>query len=325
MLSHLARSKTLRFLAGAACAAVFGAAGALVAQPPEPLPPSAPVTAVVPTAAPAAPAPVAPAPVPRRPVPIAIAEVTLASSVLAALDADPMLKDTNVIVSVVDRGAVIGGPVTSEDVKKRVEAVVRGVPGVESVKNLCFVNTDADPLLRAMAERLKPGAKPAQPPPLPGVALSPSAPVGSLPPFAPLPMSDLLAGMTPPNKVVARSTDLPPVNLLGDPVAPSGAVPKVRVPPLTAPAPAAAPPPPLPTAPGALTGSPGAPADLRTAVRTVRGSDPRFARLTVDVKADGVLFVSGWCAATADVRDFATELRKLPGVVRIVVDPALVK
>ena len=57
------------------------------------------------------------------------------------------MKDVNVIVSVVDRGAVVGGPVTSEDIKKRVESVIRDVPGVESVKNVCFVQSDPDPLV----------------------------------------------------------------------------------------------------------------------------------------------------------------------------------
>ena len=90
---------------------------------------------------------------------MAISDVALARSVLAAIDADPVLKDVNLIVSIVDRAAVIGGPVVSEDVKKRVEQVVRGVAGVESVKNVCFVQTEPDPLLRAIAQRLKPDAK----------------------------------------------------------------------------------------------------------------------------------------------------------------------
>jgi hypothetical protein len=323
MLSHLSRSKLLRRFAGATCVAVSGAAGALIAQQPEPLPPAAPVTA------PITPAPVAeppkPVAVPRKPV--AVAEVTLARTVLAAIDADPVLKDVNLIVSVVDRGAVVGGPVTSEEVKKRVEVVIRGVPGVESVKNVCFVQTDADPLLRAMAERLKPDAKPAAPPTLPGVALAPSAPEGFLPPVRNEPPSDLLAG-TKPNTVVALNPQLPPVSVLGAPVAPAGVSTVAKVAPLPPLPPVTPPTPALPTAPGALTGSapaPAKPVDLQAAALAVRKSDPRFARFTVELKPDGALFISGRSASTADVGDFATELRKIPGAGRIVVDPALVR
>ena len=66
-----------------------------------------------------------PLPPPAPPVmvakPVTISDVTLARAVLAAFDADPVLKDANILVSVVDRGAVIGGPVNSEEVKKRAE------------------------------------------------------------------------------------------------------------------------------------------------------------------------------------------------------------
>jgi hypothetical protein len=225
-----------------------------------------------------------------------------------------VLKDVNLVVSVVERGAVVGGPVTSEDVRKRVEVVVRGVPGVESVKNVCFVTTDGDPLLRAMAERLKPGTRPTSPPPLPGVALAPTVPAGYLPPVPPDPESELLAGIQRSNKVDAQYVPLPP-SVLGAPVAPAepGAT--------SRPAPPAAP------APGALTGStaPAQPPDLPTAARAAARAEPRFARFTVELKPDGALFVSGASANTSDVRDFVTELRKLPGAGRIVVDPALVR
>jgi hypothetical protein len=273
MLTHLSRSKLLRRVAGAACLVVSGAAGALIAQQPaEPLP--APLTA-----------PVAPTPVAPAPRPVAIAEITLARTVLATLDADPVLKDVNLIVSVVDRSAVIGGPVTSEDVKKRAEAVVRGVPGIESVKNVCFVQTDADPLLRAMAERLKPGAQSDTTPPLPGVALAPAAPAGFLPGVPAEPPRDLLA--LKPNTVAARPA-LPPVSVLGAPVAPAGSGTVAKVSPLPTITPPA--PPALPTTPGALTGSTTAPAK------------------PTDLGAAAI-----------------EELSKLPGAGRIRVDPALVR
>ena len=85
--------------------------------------------------------------------------MALSRAVLAALDADPTLKDVNLIVSVVDRGAVIGGPVATEEIRKHAEKVVRGVAGVESVKNVCFVTAAPEPLLRAAVEGLKPAPK----------------------------------------------------------------------------------------------------------------------------------------------------------------------
>jgi hypothetical protein len=321
MLSHLPRPKRPRLLAGAACLAVACATGVLAARQSEPLPAGAPLVADAAAAAPVADAPSTPAPA----KPVAVAELTLARSVLIAIDADPVLKDVNLVVSVVDRGAVVGGPVTSEGVKKRVEAVVRGVPGVESVKNVCFVQADADTLWRAMAERLKPGAAAEPLPALPGVALAPNAPRGALPP--PEPPAEPLVAAKPPNTVAARPP-LGPVNVLGAPVAPAGPKAVAKITPLPPVEPPAPPPVVLPTTPGALTSSPSPaapPADLRAAAVAVTQTDPRFARFTVEPKPDGALFVSGAAAAVADVRDFVAALRQLPGAGRVVVDPALVR
>jgi hypothetical protein len=319
MLPHLSRSKILRLLAGTACLAVSGAAGALLAQPrpTEPIPPAAPAP-VPPAAAPLATTPIA-TPVPKK---VAISELTLARSVLAALDADPGLKDLNLIVSVVDRGAVVGGPVATEDLKKRIEAVIRGVRGVESVKNLCFVCADPDPLMRAMAQRLKSDAKSSSTVPLSGVALAPTAPEGALPPIPSEAPSDVVVSPRP-NTVEALHPQLPPVSVLGAPVAVAGPkqVGKVSPLPTIAPTP---PPPALPTTPGALTGATPA-ADLETAARKVLRSDPRFARLTVELKPDGALFVSGTSASPAALRDLRTELLKLPGAVEIAFDAALLR
>jgi hypothetical protein len=245
----------------------------------------------------------------------AISDVTVARAVLAAIDADPVLKDVNLIVSVVDRGAVIGGPVSSDEVKKRAEAVVRGVPGIESVKNVCFVQADPDPLLRAIAARLKPGAKPAGSAALPGVALAPTSPEGFLPPIPPQPPTDLLASADDPNRVVVQRPTIPvgPVGILGAPVSPSN-------PATTKASPAPA------NAPGALTVSTAAkPADVQAAAAALRKNDARFERLTVEVKPDGGLFVTGKSAKAADAWDFARELGRIPGVARVAVDPNLVK
>ncbi len=61
------------------------------------------------------------------------------------------------------------------------------------------------------------------------------------------------------------------------------------------------------------------------AVAAVRAADARFARLTVEVKPDGGLFVTGSAAKAEDAWDFAGALRKVPGVARVALDPNLVK
>ncbi len=290
MFTHLPTSKTLRTLAGLACVAGTVVAGTLYAADPRQ---NAPVAK-----------------------PVAISDVALARSVLTAFDADPVLKDVNILVSVVDRGAVIGGPVNSEELKKRAEAVVRTVPGIVAVKNTCFIEADPDPLLRAVAERLKPDAKHTATAPLPGVSIPPVAADGFIPPVPTQPPTDLVA-VAPNKTVVAQHPNLlgtPVVSVLGAPVRP-GVV--VKVQPVAPIAPS--------TAPGVLTGSSTKPADILSAVAAIRATDARFGKLAVEMKPDGGLFVTGAVAKTADVWAFAAEVRKVPGVVRVAVDPNLVK
>lgn len=285
MISHLLTSKhlrTLTVLAGAATAAHMFAA--------DPLPPAAPVAKAV-----------------------SLSDVALARSVLAAFDADPVLKDVQILVSVVDRGAVIGGPVASEEIRKRAEAVVRAVPGVESVKNTCFVEAEPDPLLRAVAGQMKPGNRPTSAA-LPGVTPPPAAADGYIPKVPPQASTEL-AALPPSKTVVAQHPSVlgAPVNVLGAPVRPH-------------PTGAPALPPGGTPAPGALTGTTAAkPGDVMAAVAAVRAIDPRFARLTVELKPDGGVLVGGTVARAADAWDFAAAVRKVPGVVRVALDPNTVK
>jgi hypothetical protein len=275
MLAHLLPPSLLRSLAAAGCLAVAGAPGRTADPPPPPA------------------------------QPVALADVALAREALAALDADPVLKNVNLIVSVKDRGAVIGGPVAHDDIKKRAEAVVRAVPGIASVKNACFVDADADPLMRAAAARLK---NPPAPDPVPTVLPlvgAPTAPGGALPPLPPVAPTDLVA-LKPNAEVVAQRPPLgPPVGLLGAPTA---------IAPVKAPAGGA-------VAPGALA----AHADSLAAAQAIRKADARFARATVEPKPNGALFVSGWVADPAHALALAEKLRELPGVKLVVVDPVLVK
>ena len=75
----------------------------------------------------------------------------LARSALAALDAEAELRGVNLVVSVVDGVAVIGGPVPNAAISKRAERIVRAVEGMKDVRNTCFVSTGPDPLLKAVA------------------------------------------------------------------------------------------------------------------------------------------------------------------------------
>jgi hypothetical protein len=291
MFTHLWRSRTLRTLAGAGLLALAGPAGP--ARPADP-----PVKTV------------------------AFSDVAISNAVLAAIDADAELKGVNLVVSVVDRGAVIGGPVLTDEVKARAERVVRAVPGVASVKNLCFVQPAPDALVRAVAEGLKPAAKPTTAA-LPGVALPPTAPDGFLPPLAPLPPSDLIVGAPKPVEALRpTASGVPPVNVLGGPVAVPGtaAVPQVKPLPTSAPPPAVVKPL-FPTAPVALGAAPAYP-DVPTAVAALR-KEARFARLDVKTTATGLLVVGA--AQPADVWEYIAELRKVPGVARVEPDPQLVK
>ncbi|MDY3552749.1 BON domain-containing protein [Gemmata sp. JC717] len=280
MFAHLLTSTPLRTVAALAWAAT---AGQLFAA--DPLPPAAPVVKTV-----------------------TLAELTLGSAIQVAFDADPVLRNVPIVVSVVDRGAVIGGPVASAEVMRRAEAVARAVPGVESVKNTCFVDAAPDPLLRALASQMKPGNRPTGAA-LPGVVVPPAAPAGFAP-NAPLPPSAELVAVEPGKTVVVQhpSTLNAPVNILGAPVLPraSGA-------------------PDLPpgglTAPGALTGTGPKPADVLAAVAAIRAADPRFAKLTAELKPGGAVLVSGSVPRAADVWDFAGAVRKVPGVTRVTLDP----
>src|SRR5690242_4159576 len=64
-------------------------------------------------------------------------DVVLARSALSALDAEPELKGVNLVVSVVNGVAVIGGPVPNTAIAKRAEQIVRKVDGMKEVRNTC--------------------------------------------------------------------------------------------------------------------------------------------------------------------------------------------
>jgi hypothetical protein len=237
---------------------------------------------------------------PPRPASAAsgLSDVVLARSALAALDAEADLKGVNLVVSVVNGVAVIGGPVPNAGVAKRAERVVRQIEGVKEVRNTCFVSTGPDPLLKAVAEKAS-----SQLPPrpvmgdLPGILGNPSPQ-----PVSPFPASTVAAADSN-STVVARKPAMPvpgTANILGAPVGPVDT---------------SAPPTMPTTAPGQLTGSA---SGILSVASAVKKTEARFAGLTVEIR-DGGLVVGGSAPQASDAWDFAKRLQQLPGVSRVVV------
>ncbi len=226
-----------------------------------------------------------------------ISDVKLARAALAALDADPDLQGSTFLVSVVDRVAVLGGPVSHSRLAKRAEELVRGVPGILEVRNSCFVSPGPDPLLRAVADRLE-SSLPPRPTmfELPGVltgamTASPSFPV----------MDSVMAVVDKPEVVVARKPPSMP-NVLEAPVAARN---KATVPAAV----------PSATHAGILVTNR---STVLVAAEAIRKSETRFARLLIEERGGG-LVISGSAPLAADAWDFARKLQTISGVARVAV------
>lgn len=232
----------------------------------------------------------------------AMSDVVLARSALSAIDADPVLRDANLLVSVVDRVAVVGGPVPTADHGKRAEALVRRVPGIVEVKNRCFVQDVPDPLLRAMSAR-PPSPKSATD--LPGVAASPKT--GLVEEYSPALGGNTFAAVEPTEKsVVARRPTNPGDSVLLPPVGATNPSPK---------------PTPTPAPSGVLAGRT---ADALAAAESIRKAERRFAGLNVTF-ANGTFVIAGSAARASDAWDLAQELRRIPGVPRVALGAVEVK
>lgn len=231
----------------------------------------------------------------------AVSDVVLARSALNAIDADPVLRDANLLVSVVDRVAVVGGPVPTVDHGKRAEAIVRRVAGIVEVRNRCFVQDVPDPLLRAMSSRPPASVKLTD---LPGVVPSPKT--GQVEEYSPALGANSLAAVGPTEKsVVARRPANPGDSVLLPPVGATS-----PVPPKAAPA-----------ASGVLAGRT---ADALSMAESIRKSDRRYEKLTV-TSSNGILVVAGVASRVSDAWDLAQELRRIPGVPRIALGSVEVK
>ncbi|MCE9560668.1 MAG: BON domain-containing protein [Planctomycetes bacterium] len=229
---------------------------------------------------------------------VVISDVVLARTALTALDADPDLRGVNVVVSIVDRVAVIGGPVSGQRQSKRVEEIVRSIPGIVEVRNTCFVSAGPDPLLNTVADKMVSSL-----PPRPAMYDLPGVLTGTVGPSAPNAgtgaSSSLMASADPASTVVVRKPTAES-GVLGGPVSPATPSPIVV---------GSSP------VPGTLTANR---ADVLAMADNVRKTDARFTRLTVEIRA-GMLVISGSAPLAADAWDYAEKLRGVPGVSRVVV------
>ena len=206
----------------------------------------------------------------------------LALRAKTALAADSLLRSANLIVSVVDGVAVVGGPVESPLALERVAALLRTVPGLTDARASCWVaSATVDPLAALLKARL---------------------------PTTAVPREDV----RPPATMIARKSEPRTMALLLDPTAPVNSPSEVYTPP--------APPgvPPYPTIPPPSLPTTPAVSDFASDIERVRESESRFAKLTTRVQ-EGVVRIGGRARTADDAWDFARAVRQLPQVTRVVV------
>lgn len=237
------------------------------------------------------------------------ADALLALNARAALAADPALADLNLLVSVVDHVAVVGGPIPDAALEGRIAAVLEKLPGLTTVKVSCWVPAAEDPLREMVGRRLKTTNAP--------------PPVDTMPPvlgirnFAP-PAHDARTPRPAETVTVQRMVPTPnmatfllsPVPTVGTSVTPLPMpVASAAVPPATYPT---IPPPAVPTTPTDPA------VELAPLLANLREREPRFSGLTVALKG-GTAIITGTAGGAADAWDLASALRSAAGVDRVVV------
>lgn len=236
----------------------------------------------------------------------------LEKKVNAALAADPTLARINLLVTVYDRVAVVGGPVSDPAHIPRVEAVVKAVPGLSAVKVSCWSEAGDDgptvkpPMPTAVA------ANPAIPP------LAHAGPVIASPPSSaapPLPGVEPPPPAADPNSRIAAKVPvdhssgflLDPIPVIRRPI--KGGI--ARMPDLD-PRPKTIPPTAVPVMPVS---------DVKPTadrIAALQAAHKRYAGLKVGLR-DGTAVVSGGPGRSSDAWALAEALRVVPGIARVVV------
>ncbi len=236
------------------------------------------------------------------------ADQELTLRIQTVLSTDSVLRSRNLIVSVVDGVAVIGGPLSSSAESEHLNQILKVVPGLSAVKLSVWIPEIEDPLRKQIADRLN--------------GVTPQRPVSIPTPITPIP--NRLVSKEPATAAKVRieryEPPVPMMALLLDPKPNAITRPKVidsAYSPLPAPIPAApAGPPQYPTIPPpAVPVVPGQ--DLDSAIEAVRKGDARFRDLTTQHQA-GMITVGGSVTEFDDVWEFIRQVRKVPGVDRVV-------
>ena len=153
------------------------------------------------------------------------ADPMLAIQCRQKLAADPRFSGVALTVDVVNRVAIVGGPVPSAEVGPQVEVLLKNVPGLETVKLSCWVTAARDPLLDRIREKLRDDT-PAPPPPLrdplkrDANGLPPLLLMPHTPPVAPRDPIVLPPAATPP-PVATVTRYAASTQWLGEPIAPT--------------------------------------------------------------------------------------------------------
>lgn len=149
------------------------------------------------------------------------ADAALERRVQAAVAADPRLAPLRLTVSVVDRVAVVGGPVPDPAAKRAVEAAVNAVPGLAAVRLNCWV-----PLVPT------PAVGPAKPPATPRPPAADLPPLALPLPHAPAPPRPVEPPPPPAPEAVTAGRQAERRGWLAPPVAGGGTIPPAGVPPV---------------------------------------------------------------------------------------------
>lgn len=251
------------------------------------------------------------------------ADDSLALQVRQTLADHPTLKPhkLNLLVNVIDGVAVIGGPVPDDKLGAVIESVVSQIDGVARVKVSVWVMSlgQTDPLAARLEEKLNPRPTP---PPAPAVTLSmpgdsPSRPE---PRSDPRPTGSVTTRTQPAPSAAPPSILLPPVpSAERTSLAPHTSRPPGAEPPEYTPIPATnLPTEPIPE-PRAASVRAAAPREVERATESEAWKrDPRFARLTVDVR-NGTATIGGRARSHTAAWELAEEVRNWPAVDRVVV------